>query len=241
MSFERALTGRELEEHDSKREDVASVVDRLALSLFRRHIGRRAYDKPFFGQILWRRNSCGVGPIRTLRQLRQPEVEHLDSAVGRDDHIARLQVAVSDSDFVRRCERVSYLYRYLEQPLDWHPAVTNQFDEAVPFHELHGEQEHVSIFLNAVDDCDVWVGERGKDPRLSPKTFAPCWVQRELIGDHFQCDDSVQAGIAGAIHLAHAPGPQLAQDLIPTELSSRFYTHNASTIDEMAASIAQSE
>src|SRR5205807_9933996 len=46
VALERPLSGRELVEDDAQREDVAAVIDRLALHLFGRHIAQRADDRP---------------------------------------------------------------------------------------------------------------------------------------------------------------------------------------------------
>ena len=85
--------------------------------------------------------------------------------------------------------------------------------------------EHAGIFLDAVNDGDVRMGQRGKDSRLSPEAFAPGWVERELIGDDLQRDEPVEGRIAGAIHFAHPPSAQLAEDFISAELRSRPSRH----------------
>jgi len=41
--------GDHLVEHDAERPDVGPLVDRLALGLFRRHVGRRAEDHAHLG------------------------------------------------------------------------------------------------------------------------------------------------------------------------------------------------
>ena len=44
-----------------------------------------------------------------LERLRQPEVEHLGSALRRDDHVGRLEVPVHHAVLVRVRERVRHL------------------------------------------------------------------------------------------------------------------------------------
>ena len=155
-------------------------------------------------------------------------------------YVARLEIPVRDSAGVSRGESVGDLDRDLQQTLDWHAAGTNQIDEALPFHELHAQQELVGILLDTVDDCDVRMVERGQDPRLSPKAFAPSGAVREPVSDDFQGDQSIQARIARPIHLAHAPGSQLAEDLVATELCACLLRHSCVSILLMglAASIA---
>ena len=83
VAGERRLADRHLVEHDAERVDVAPGVDPLALGLLGREVGGRAHDGAGLGQAL-----LGVdGPG-------DPEVGDLDLAVGGDQHVARLHVAV---------------------------------------------------------------------------------------------------------------------------------------------------
>ena len=49
LAFEGSPAGGHLEEDDAKREDVGAVVHRLALNLFRRHVGNGAQHLPRLG------------------------------------------------------------------------------------------------------------------------------------------------------------------------------------------------
>ena len=93
-----------------------------------------------FRQVARRGDGGGIKPFLAFRQFGQPEVEHLDAAVGGDDHVGRLQIAVRDSARMRRRQRVGDLGRDLEQTLDGHAAAANQVDKALPFDEFHGQQ-----------------------------------------------------------------------------------------------------
>ena len=47
-----------------------------------------------------------LGRVGVPNQLGEAEIEHLDRAVGADDHVGRLEVAVDDAARVRRDEGV---------------------------------------------------------------------------------------------------------------------------------------
>jgi hypothetical protein len=47
---------------------------------------------------------------RGLSGFRQAEVEHLDGAVRADSDVRRLQITMDDALFVRRLQRLGYLF-----------------------------------------------------------------------------------------------------------------------------------
>src|SRR5437762_2482257 len=100
-SFERLLPGEELIEHDAGREDVRAPIDRLALDLFRRHVGRGS--------------DHGAGARRlALLALRlgdagDAEIGQFGVAAGIDQDIGRLDVAVDDARLVGEVERIDAL------------------------------------------------------------------------------------------------------------------------------------
>ena len=86
VAGERRLARDHLVEHDAEGVDVAPAVDRRALGLLGREVGGRPHDRAGLGQVL-----LGVGGPGDA------EVGDLHVAVGVDEHVARLHVAVHDA------------------------------------------------------------------------------------------------------------------------------------------------
>ena len=40
------------------------------------------------------------------------------------------------------------------------------------------------------------------------------WIRRDMFGEDFDCDRAAEAGVAGFVHLAHAPSPEGGDDRI---------------------------
>src|SRR6185369_6205639 len=57
----------------------------------------------------------------------------------------------------------------------------------------------------------------GEQLRLPLEAGAPLGILRESGGEHLDRHVPPQAGVAGAVHLAHAPRPELAGDLVGAE------------------------
>jgi hypothetical protein len=74
-----------------------------------------------------------------LRQLRESEVENLDSSVLGNKQVLRLQVAMHDSFFVRHCQTMRDLHPIIDHPprrdaaMDRQPAKEAQlYDATLP-------------------------------------------------------------------------------------------------------------
>jgi hypothetical protein len=100
------FAGGELVRDDAEREDVGPRVHGVAAQLFGRHVAGRA-DRGA-GQ---RQRAA----VRRRRQTpRDSEVHDLDPAVGIEEHVLWLEVAVDDAVAVRGVERFGELQQDLE-------------------------------------------------------------------------------------------------------------------------------
>ncbi len=48
-----------------------------------------------------------------------------------------------------------------------------------------------------------------------------------VLGEDLEGDVALETGVAGAVNLAHPPGPEGAQDLVGTETAARRERHHA--------------
>ncbi len=88
-------------------EDVGSLIDRLALELLRRHVGRRAEDLSFRCQKLGFEVGVGVDLLRLLTgDLGETEIQDLELAPSGDHDVAGFEIAVGDAAFVGGADRV---------------------------------------------------------------------------------------------------------------------------------------
>ena len=96
VADERRPADEHLVEHDAERVDVAPAVDVEALGLLGREVGRGAHDQAGLGDLV----------VEIADRPRDAEVGHLHLAVGGDEHVAGLDVAVHDAVAVRVGERL---------------------------------------------------------------------------------------------------------------------------------------
>ena len=129
-ALERVLAGRHLVEEDAERPDVALEVGRRAVQHFRRHVGERSGNR--LGRRRYRRRLRCAVVAEPRHAVRQSEIEHLGAAVGGDDDVAALEIAVDDVLRVRVLDRVGDLQAVARKRLRGEPPGGMRVLSSVP-------------------------------------------------------------------------------------------------------------
>ena len=119
LSAVRQLAGQQLVQHDAERIDVAYRRHGLAAHLLRARVIRRHHAQPIIV-------AGDLARIARLQELGDAEVEQLRHAVGADQDVRRLQVAMDDGAAVRVGDRGADLAEQL-QPLGESRACASQY------------------------------------------------------------------------------------------------------------------
>ena len=193
--------GQQLVEQDSQREHVRGRRDGPAEQLLGAGVLRR--HEP--SRVARLRSGIGVG----RQHLRDAEVEQLQRAVGGDEDVLRLQIAMDHEVPVRRLHRQSQDLKQLE-PFGQRQALL----VAVPadrraLHEFHDEERQTFVGRAAVQQPrDVRVVEAGQ--RLAFVTKAEQdFVGVEAPSHHLERHDLVE-GTVGALRKVDGSHPAVA-------------------------------
>ena len=143
----------------------------------------------------------------------EAEVEQLDVAIRPHHHVLRLDVAVDDLRRVRDGQRLGHLLRDAHHPLERDPF-RRELSERRSLDELHRDVAILSDDPGVVDGDDVRMVEAGSERGLAQKAIERIVLGDEGVADDFERDVAAEARIARAIHLAHAAGAELADDLV---------------------------
>jgi hypothetical protein len=149
----------------------------------------------------------------------EAEVEHLHVPVRPDHHVLGLDVAVHDASTVRCAKRAGELACDVECPF-YRQRRRDEVTERPARDELLHHQQVAGIrFEDLVDRDDVRVIEGRRRPGLLEKAVgrhpgASCGSHHDLDGNQ-----PIEAGVLGAIDLAHSSAPQQGVD--PVLLTGR--------------------
>ena len=211
-TLERAAAGEELVHDDAEGELIGAEVHLFARRLLRRHGTGRAHDQPGVG--------AERGPLPVVfhhRQLGQAEVQHLQVAVGPDHDVLGLDVAVHDAAPMRGRERAGHLRADIDRFTDGDGLTVHLLAERLPRHEL-GDDERTAVDLaDVVDHEDVGMVERRGRSRLDVKAAEALGIARHRGRQELDRHQTIEPGVARAIHLAHAAGTDLRLDEIAAE------------------------
>jgi hypothetical protein len=79
------------------------------------------------------------------------------------------------------------------------------------------QEGHPLLVPEVMERTDVRMIESGDRPRLDQEAIEPSRLTGPGVRDHLDGDITVEAGVAGAVHLAHSTAAQQGDDLIGAE------------------------
>jgi hypothetical protein len=191
VAVERYGAGQHLVEHDADRIQVGALIDRCATRLLGREVLRGPDDR------------AGLGHLARPRA-RDPEVRHLQAAVGVDENVVRLDVAVDDALSVREADGAEDLAGVGDRALDGQRATReDQLLERPPLDVLHRDVVGAFGFAAVVDRDDVRVRERGGVLRLAPKALDELFVVRVLVVQDLDRDATPELLVLCEVDVRH--------------------------------------
>jgi hypothetical protein len=214
VAVERHRARQRVVEDAAERVDVGARVDRLAADLLRRDVVERADEHPDLGQ-------------RGVRggALREPEVgqvDVLDAALGRDQDVAGLDVAVHEPATVRGVERGGDLTGDLDRTRRLEPLARDQRAEVGPRHEAHRDVQQAVGLAGLVDRDDVRVVDQRGEPRLAREALAERGIGPVLGRDQLECHRAPERHLRREVDGAHPALARDALDSVPGELDARL-------------------
>ena len=204
LAHERPPARDHLVEKYTQGKHVRTGVDGLALGLFRRHVGRRAHHDALAGHVGVDRHGLVVVFRLRLSPARQAEVQHLHAAVAVDHHVLGLEIAVGDAPGVGRRHGLGQGQRQLEEAVEREAPLGNHGVEGAALHQFHDQDEQAVDLLDGVQRHDVGMVERGDGLRLALDAGAALGVPLQVGRQDLQGHVAVEAGVQGAVDLAHA-------------------------------------
>ena len=146
-----------------------------------------------------------------------PEVHDLDAAVGRDDDVVRLDVAVDDGVAVRELEGGEDLSRVVDGDPDRRCASGDeQLLERLALEVLHRDVVRPVAVASVVDGHDVGMREHGGALRLSAEALDELLVLGVAFVERLDSDATTELLVLCEVDGRHAPRAELSHDEVAT-------------------------
>jgi hypothetical protein len=214
VTGERRLPGDHLVQHDTDRVQVATRVGLRALSLLGGEVGGGAHYVADLGEV-----ALGGRVHRTG----DAEVGHLHLAVGADEHVGRLDVAVYHAVAVGVAERSGDLAGDLGglNGIDV-PVRLQNVGERAATHVFHRHEVGVRVLAPVVHADDVGMVEVGRGLRLAAETLDEVRVDGELGEQHLDGHRPVEQLVARQEHVGHAAAPDALFEFVAVVENDRL-------------------
>jgi hypothetical protein len=160
-----------------------------------------------------------------FRQLRQAEVENLESTVARHEDVFRLEIAVDDALLVSRGQAPAHLNRILDRFLHGQRPGLDGVAQRLPFQQLGHDVRLTVVRGDFVDREDVRMIQSSRCTRFLLETPQPIRICAVRHRQDFDRDLATELRIARAIHLAHAARAECGDDLVRAEASTGTKEH----------------
>ncbi len=119
---------------------------------------------------------------------------------------------------VGAADRVGERDGHVEEPIERQTLLRDQLRERSSVDQFHRDEALVLRLLDAVDRDDVGVFERGHRLGFALEAPALRGIPGRRLGQDLERNVAFQLAVTGSIHVAHAAGSQLLQDLVLIEL-----------------------
>ena len=119
-----------------------------------------------------------------------------------------------DTHLVRPREALGHLDGHVQGLTYFESAASELLFERLAGIVGHCNEQLPVVFANVVDGADVLMVEGGGSLGLLHETLFGSGALAQVRREKFQRDGTVQAGVTGLIHNAHAATSELAEDLI---------------------------
>ena len=153
------------------------------------------------------------------------EVEDLGAAVGGEEDVRRLHVAVDDALLVGGGESRRHLHRDVDRAARRQRAALQRLVQGLAFEQLRDHIRRRTLDVHVVDRHDVGVAERRGRSRLLCEAVESIGPGGDRRGQHLDGHVAAEPRIPRAEHLAHAPGADGRDDLVGAKACAGGYRH----------------
>src|SRR5579863_2393136 len=218
VALERKAASGHFVQNDAEGEKIGARVEIFSECLFGRHVGDSAEGGAGAGEM------CGVGSERSLVAISggrfcggnfgETEIENFGVAAPGDENVGGLDIAVDDAFRVCGIESFSDLQGDVEEALEFDRLASDDVLESGAIEKFHGDEGAAIFFADVVNGADVGVVESRGGFGFAAETLEGLAVGRELVGEKFEGDEAIEAGILRFVNHTHTATAEPFQNAV---------------------------
>ncbi|GAC1599523.1 MAG: hypothetical protein NVS4B10_10770 [Myxococcales bacterium] len=194
-------------------EEIAAAIGPLAADLLGRHVSDAADDGSSERGGRFRRRALDDQPG-------DPEVEDLESAVGGDEEILRLEIAMNDARVMGRGETLGELGGQIERLAQRQRLSEQHLAERLPLEQLEDEVGAPLVGSGVMDREDVGMVDRANRPGLQREALQGL-LAKSRGGKDLDRHVATEPCVPGAIDLTHPTCADQLDDFVGSKAGSR--------------------
>ena len=223
LAGEGSLAREHLVQHEAEGEEVGAVVGHLAPDLLGGHVAHGADEGAGVGGGRGRAEGIEAGLADRACRLRpgESEVEQLHAAVRGEERVLGLDVAVDDSAVVGAGQALGEREGDLYGLSPGEPLAGDPLAQGLALEQLGDGVGEIALAADVVEGEEAGVGEGGEGSCLALEAGDAVEVAGDGFGEDLEGDVASEAGVAGAVDLAHATRADRREDLVRPEARAR--------------------
>ncbi len=155
-------------------------------------------------EVSWCSPPCVVSALPEREaELGDAEIEHLDGAVGGDEQVGRLDVAMHHALAMRGIEGAGEVAAEGEHLVDGHRSARQPRRQRLAVEQLHHHELPALVLADVVERADVGVVQRRDDAGFALEALGGGRVAAQFGRQQLHGDATAQPHVLGGEHLAH--------------------------------------
>jgi hypothetical protein len=163
--------------------------------------------------------------VERRSQLGEAEVEDLDPAVSGQEEVLRLEVAVDDPLVMGGRETARDLGRVVEGSCRGEGTPPQPPPQGLAFEQLEDDEWCPVVLASVEDHEDVGMVQCARGLRLLREAPLTIGITQPVLVQDLDGDLAGEAGIAGAVDLAHPSRTERREDLVGPDAGSLRQRH----------------
>jgi len=129
--------------------------------------------------------------------------------VADQKNIRGLDIAMNDAFGVSGVEGSGHLNSNFEEFVERNRPLCDAMFESLAVEKLHHEKVAALVFVDVVENTNVWVVECGGRARFATETLERVGIARGVVWQELQRDEAAEFSVFGRVDHAHAAATQL--------------------------------